>query len=748
MSLKEQLNNLLQKFQSGGTVNQDWKQQYSTNPYFKNREDWGDKLDVNFPNSKVTARQAVYDASKQTGIDPGLLYTSSMEEGMKLALNGQDTFERREGYNQFRKSNPKGAQEFPIDGGYFYGLNTFGDKYGKVIKPSSLPRGFKYAPYEQKDAQGNTLYTSAAFRSHDDAIAAKAAMMKQVESAMTARLQKNGLNLSPEARKFFDMVGYNMGEDKTIDMIKSYQEKGYLKDDKFLDPNFQPASWKEPYTNVQRRYQNYKILNEQGYFNDYSTSPSMVNTPKATNNPYQDGGYIEEERTQDIEPVVINGKIVDEKDIRSFYNDVLSSDWFKERLKKNGYGYFNRSNTDFITKLFSFPKSKERIDNEVKGRKRNIDATYYYPENSVTGTSFSLDHDTNEKWIDNNYEQLDDLKAHPRTAVVHEFGHAEISPDYSDRPSDNKVYGSLSGIEQDIFEKNFKNPKTDYGKYVEDPKEAKSDINAIRYNLYRAKVFDPKTGNYQTEDGKFNPVLLEKIKNDFSTKRMIDAYGEDGLTELLNTIAINNSENEDRFYAQRGGIKRGKSSENIEEMLSNNISYFTGLTNSSQWNSPYKPTISKDKNIQYKTYQYLREDVLKDLIESNHDKVVNSAQDNWKKQKPNYNPVYYDGSSFGSYYNMKKATGNKINPQGSSINLGKYKTDVGEDDRGRYISVSDTFDYNSLKGLGFKGNPSEIYDRIYEDEWNEYLKQMNKYQKGGTLKDQLNTLQMKYGGKV
>lgn len=335
MSIKEQLNNLAKKYQVGGETPADWKQKYADNQYFKDREDLGDKLSNKFPNGKNTVKESIYNAAKQSGIDPGLLYTSSMEEGMKLALNNKDSFERRSGYNEYRKTNPKGAQEYPIDGGYFYGLNTFGDKYGVTIKPSSLPRGFKYAPYDQKDSDGRKLYTSAAFRSHDDAISAKAAMMKQVEGAMTARLTKNNLELSPDARKFFDMVGYNMGEDKTIEMIKSYQQKGYLKDDKFLDSEFQPASWKEPYTNVQRRYQNYKILNEQGYFDDYTKQDTLAKS-------FQSGGEV---NTLDS--------------TKEWWERYVNSPKYRERLGKE------------------FPKySESEIDSELSARKLNLDRTY------------------------------------------------------------------------------------------------------------------------------------------------------------------------------------------------------------------------------------------------------------------------------------------------------------------------------------------------------------------------------------
>lgn len=329
-----------QSYQQGGQIQEDWKQKYSTNPYFKDREDWGDKLSNKFPNGTKSVKDVINTAAKQMGVDPGLLYTSSMEEGMKLALQGEDTGERRAGFKEFRSKNPKAAQQYPIDGGYFYGLNTFGDKYGKIIKPSSFPAGYKFQPYPQTDPKtGEVFYNSAAFKSHDDAIMAKAGMMRQVEDAMNARYKKNNINLSPEAQKFFSMVGYNMGEDKTIEMIKSYEQKGYLKDDRFLDANFQPASWKEPYTNVQRRYQNYKILNEQGHFPQLpnNNNGQLVVTNK------QSGGEVQNELQK----------------TKDWWNRYLNSPKYLERLQKE------------------FPDSSpEQVQRELEARKLNLEKTY------------------------------------------------------------------------------------------------------------------------------------------------------------------------------------------------------------------------------------------------------------------------------------------------------------------------------------------------------------------------------------
>lgn len=183
---------------------------------------------------------------------------------------------------------------------------------------------------------------------------------------------------------------------------------------------------------------------------------------------------------------------------------------------------------------------------------------------------------------------------------------------------------------------------------------------------------------------------------------------------------------------QKGGrtIDPNQSSETFGNMIKNNLSYFFGTNNSNLKSSPYKPSTTTDPKARYNTYDRLREDVMNDLISEKLSKNIKYQQERLAQERKGYKPANYDGKSFDSYYNYLKNTGVKYATQGSSINLGKYKTDAGEDSNGRYISIYDKFDWDMLENLGFDGNKFEIYDRIYEKDWNDYL---NKKQSGGKI---------------
>lgn len=248
------------------------REKYKKNPYVTNgRETWGQSLDATLPLSNVKVRDAIYGAARQTGVNPSLLYSSAMEEGLGYAISKPD--DASEAYVNWSGKNKKLSQQYPVDGFYNYGLDTFGDQYSSLQKGGYLPEGFnkRFTKLPVVNEKGEK-YNSAAFMNDQDALIAKAAMIKQTGDVLSQYEKKNNLKLSDKQRDFFTLAGYNGGQGNMEKMIKSYQDKGYLKDDKFLDPSFKPASYGSIYTNVQRRLQNRDILDTEGFFSDYDAS--------------------------------------------------------------------------------------------------------------------------------------------------------------------------------------------------------------------------------------------------------------------------------------------------------------------------------------------------------------------------------------------------------------------------------------------------------------------------------------------
>lgn len=251
---------------------------------------------------------------------------------------------------------------------------------------------------------------------------------------------------------------------------------------------------------------------------------------------------------------VMNGHVYDTKDVKAFYDKMLSSPEYKKRLLNNGYGLDNPDEGILKTKLNTFlerPNYQEyKVDQLIKNRREGV-RNVEIQDTHNKSTHFNRNGIVNP-YVNLNAGQLNGLKVHPRTALVHEVGHAETDGWYGT---------SISGYEKEMFKKTAKpNDKirTDDGHYVKDPEEAKSDINTIRYNLYKAGDFNPSTGEYKTKDKKFNKDLIPKIKNDYSLKRMLDAYGEEGVSTLMNTIANNKQKNTMQYMAN-GGLVRPSS---------------------------------------------------------------------------------------------------------------------------------------------------------------------------------------------
>lgn len=251
------------------------KKKYSSNKYLNDdqgRYNWGNKLDSDFlsgPGGNV--RQAIYSAARQNNIDPSLLYSSAMEEGMSGRVNEHNKDDVSAAYDEWYNANKDTAKKFPIDSFRNYGLDQFAGNEASLEKKGYLPKGFNsnYKTFDATNEKNEPLKASA-FNSDANAVLAKSAMMRNSQDQLNDYAKKNNINLSDAQKNFFLLANYNGGEGNMQKMIQSYKDKGYLKDDKFLDPSFKPASYSGIYNNVQARLQSANQMNQEGFFKDYN----------------------------------------------------------------------------------------------------------------------------------------------------------------------------------------------------------------------------------------------------------------------------------------------------------------------------------------------------------------------------------------------------------------------------------------------------------------------------------------------
>ena len=227
-------------------------------------------------------------------------------------------------------------------------------------------------------------------------------------------------------------------------------------------------------------------------------------------NRYQDGGIVEDDRLLKPEDYGIlnfddySKNLTD--DVQNFYKDMINAPWYSERLDNNGYdpddAVFARGETIKDMKFNQINKIPKHL------KKQNVVSSYY-------------DRDRNTV----NFYDEDRYKTNSSTGSIisHEVGHG--ASQYINEPEKIKLRNSI--IAQNI------------DAHDGDPVEIKSDIDALRYMMYKQNNFDPKTGKYKTEDGKFDKSLIEKLKNEFVPRRLNGVIGEDNLKILLDTIALN-----------------------------------------------------------------------------------------------------------------------------------------------------------------------------------------------------------------
>lgn len=181
----------------------------------------------------------------------------------------------------------------------------------------------------------------------------------------------------------------------------------------------------------------------------------------------------------------------------------------------------------------------------------------------------------------------------------------------------------------------------------------------------------------------------------------------------------------------------GNSANTYGNAWRNFTTYFFEGNDGTLMESPYKPSKGANSKKYYirpgmkedvytdltsekvmKDYNHTGEfsDIHKALLANGTDRKHN-AENSFAKNKAGYKGMY----NLGSPGKMNRG----------QFNFGRYTVDAGQDDRGRYISFNDTYDWNGIGG----NNPIPFYGRIYENEWNTHKQKLQKKQKGGVIQN-------------
>lgn len=218
---------------------------------------------------KTSAKNISTQMATKYGLDPSLLYSSAMVEGMsglfKNKATGKDTRNRKEGEGGYQDFY--GDKEFPVNGANSFGLNTIEERLPELIKGGYLPKDFA------KNIRGKAnegQYSSWDFKDVESAMQAKAAILKSSRDEVDKFSEKNGIKLSPQAKDFFMLAVFNGGEGAMKRMLQ-YQKEGLLEDDKFLSERPKSEEDKKGKTNdvwghVVPRLKMSSALKKEGYF--------------------------------------------------------------------------------------------------------------------------------------------------------------------------------------------------------------------------------------------------------------------------------------------------------------------------------------------------------------------------------------------------------------------------------------------------------------------------------------------------
>jgi hypothetical protein len=154
------------------------------------------------------AIEVINRVAQRSGLRPAFIAANAMQEGMNSAIKDDKNMEMNESFAEFAGEDI--IKKYPVDGFNYYGLDTFGDSVQSLKDKGYLEKDFDFAPYEVSNERGTRVKTGA-FKSHEDALMAKAAYLKGFRDQVRDYSAKNKVKINPKTEEYLTMSAYNGG---------------------------------------------------------------------------------------------------------------------------------------------------------------------------------------------------------------------------------------------------------------------------------------------------------------------------------------------------------------------------------------------------------------------------------------------------------------------------------------------------------------------------------------------------------
>ena len=248
----------------------------------------------------------------------------------------------------------------------------------------------------------------------------------------------------------------------------------------------------------------------------------------------QRGGGFYGELFDALEPQDPN-RVFQNSDAKDFTLNYINSPKYLERLQSSGYNFpederdlraSQVADTGYMVQRGT-PGFIDQLIKMYKGEPYSAYGSMYSPSDDL----IIYNSDDAEKYGYGDGSSI----------IAHEYGHAELQNFKPNRKTGDRL--NQYDIDELVSRLQTYEGQT---RHDTEPDENKSDLNALRFELFQQGLYDAGTEDIDKE-------TLRKSKSSYLKNRLLKNYSEDDLIWLLNNIAMDDSQQSELFMAQAGG---------------------------------------------------------------------------------------------------------------------------------------------------------------------------------------------------